>query len=508
MRRLIALSSLAAILLALAGSPTVRADAAYTPTTMTAAQIFKAADKAGGKLAPGTYKIVDQSHGGGLDSTTTTFANGDDYVSTEVRGPFTSAWGSYQGQDWSQDENGIVTLDADYHQAANPDDHAIAHPDDPGSNVTVLGITKGPNPQYAVDVHPKSGEHEIRYYDQTTFHLTRVERWGGDGFRHVSTYQDYRTAFGDTRSYHRHFDDGRADNEYDDKIVSFTKVDEAPDFSIPKSRSLFTFPSGDPVVLPTSFADTSSIYVRLTINGRGLDFVLDSGASGIFIDPGVAAQLGLKTYGKNSETIGGNLDISQTIVPLVTIGNLQMKNVVFNVAPSGGDESPGTYTVGLIGYDFLASAIVGVDFKNKTVTAYPPGVSPTHDPVVKVPVQLDDGVPRVQASFEGVSGNFLMDLGAYRTILYSYYVKKLSSATNIQDDEIVEFVGGDVELAQYMIQDFEFGNIRFPDGKYLVSEDSTEDFDGYDGIIGRDALAGYVLYFDYADQAIYARYEN
>lgn len=508
MRRLIAFLCLAAILALSAGSFAARADASYTPTTMTAAQIFKAADKAGGKLAPGTYKIVERSHGGGLDATTTTLMNGDDYVSTDVRGPFTSSWGSYQGQDWDQDENGIVTLDADYHKAADPDERALAHPADPTSNITVLGITQGPNPQYAVDVHPKTGEHQIRYYDKTTFHLTRVERWGGDGFRHVSTYQDYRAAFGDTRSYHRHYDDGRADNEFDDKILSFTKVDVTPDFSIPKSRSLFTFPSDDPIVLPTSFADTSSIYVRLTINGRGLDFVLDSGASGIFIDPGVAAQLGLKTYGKNSETIGGNLDISQTIVPLVTIGNLQMKNVVFNVSPSGGEESAGTYTVGLVGYDFLASAIMGVDFKNQTVTAYPPGVSPTHDPVVKVPVQLDDGVPRVQASFEGVSGNFLMDLGAYRTILYSYYVKKLPSATNIQDDQIVEFVGGDVELAQYMLQDFEFGGIRFPDGKYLVSEDSTADADGYDGIIGRDALAGYVLYFDYADQAIYAKYEH
>lgn len=508
MRRLIAFFCLATLLAVTVAIPTARADVTYTPTTMTAAQILKAADKAEGKLADGAYKIVEQSHGGGLDATTTTLVSGDNYTSTEVRGPFTGSWGSYNGQDWDQDENGIVTLDADYHQAADPDVRAIGHPADPLSHVTVLGITQGANPAYAVDVHPTGGEHEIRYYDKTTFHLTRVERWGSDGFRHVSTYQDYRTAFGDTRSYHRHYGDGRPDNEFDEKIVSFAKVADAPDFSIPKSRSLFTFPSNDPIVLPTSFADTTSIFVRLTINGRGLDFVLDSGASGIFIDPGVAAQLGLKTYGKNSETIGGNLDISQTIVPLVTIGNLQMKNVVFNVAPSGGEESAGTYTVGLIGYDFLASAIIGVDFKNQTVTAYPPGVSPTHDVVYKVPVQLDDGVPRVSASFEGVSGNFLMDLGAYRTILYPYYVKKLPSATNIQNDEIVEFVGGDVDMSQYVLQDFEFGGIKFPDGKYLVPQDSTADVDGYDGIIGRDALAGYVLYFDYADQAIFDKYEH
>lgn len=482
-------------------------DGTYVPVTLTATQILQRARMAAGKRDPGAYKIVETSHGGGMDATTTTLVAGRNDVSTEVRGPFTGSWGSYNGQDWSQDANGIVTLETGYHVAENPDDRALAHPEDPANRVTVLGLTRDANPAYAIDVNPPGGDHQIRYYDEATFHLQRVERWGSDRLRHVATYGDYRTAFGSTRSYRTHYSDGRADNDFDDTIVSIEKLSTTPDLQIPQSRSLFTFSSLDPVVLPTEF-DHARIFVRLTINGRGLDFLLDSGAAGIFIDPGAAHQLGLPTYGKRSETMGGNLDISQTIVPLVTIGSIQLKNAVFDIAPVGGEEGAGTRAVGLIGYDFLASATIGVDFKNETVTAYPPGVIPTHEVVSKLPAQLDDGVPRVPATLDGVPGHFLLDLGAFRSVLYPAYMRKLPHARNVMQNVGASFVGGSETMSQYVVQNIVFAGVKFGSGTFMVPQNSLANLSEYDGIIGRDVLASYVLYFDYAHQVIYARYEN
>jgi hypothetical protein len=482
-------------------------DQTYAPTALTAVQILQRAQAAKGTREPGSYKIVETSHGGGMAATTTTLVNHDNLISSEVRGPFTTAWGSYDGQDWSQDANGIVTLDSDYHVAENPDDRALAHPEDPANRVTVLGITQNADPAYAVDVDPPDGEHEIRYYDKATFHLVRVVRWGSDRRQHVVTYRDYRTAFGSTRAYRSDYSDGRADNDSDNTVVSIERLPALPNLRIPQSRSLFTFPSLAPVVLPADIDDTR-VFVRLDINGRGLDFLLDSGASGIFIDPGVARQLDLKTYGKNTETMGGNVDISQTIVPLVTIGSIQMHNVVFHTAPITGELGEGIRAVGLMGYDFLASATIGVDFKDDTVTAYPPGVVPTHEVVSKIPVQLDDGVPRVPATLDGVPGHFLLDLGAFRSILYPSYVEKLPSARNVMHNVGASFVGGTETMSQYVVRDIIFGGVKFGSGTFMVPQNSLADLHEYDGIIGRDVLSGYALYFDYAHQAIYVRYQQ
>lgn len=478
----------------------------YTPSTLTAVQILHDARKASGALADGAYELVERSHGGGMDSITTTYLNGDDYISSNVRGPFITAWGGYKGQNWNQDANGVVTLDSNFHETENPDDRALEHPEDPANRVTVLGITQGPDPAYAVDVNPPDGEHQIRYYEKSTFHLLRVVRWSSDRLRHVTTYGDYRTSFGDTRAYQRHSSDGRTDNDSEMTVASFIKLPAAPDMRIPQSRSLFTFSSLEPVVLPTTFQG-DAIIVRLNVNGRGLDFMLDSGSTDILIDPGVARQLGLTLYGKFSGTMGGSFDLSQTIVPLATIGNVQLKNAVFGVGPVS-EQAGGSRVVGLLGYDFLASAIVGIDFKHQTVTAYPAGVVPTHDPVSEIPAQLDDGVPRVTASFEGVTGHFLLDLGAFRTILYPSYLAKLPNKVNIQQNVGAEFVGGDETMSQYTVHDFVFGGVKFGSATLMVPQNSLANIHEYDGIIGRDVLEGYALYFDYGRRAIYAKYER
>ncbi len=481
-------------------------DTIYTPTTLTAMQILHDARKASGDLADGAYERIERTHRGGMDSVTTAYLSGDDYVSDSVRGPFTSAWGGYKGQNWNQDANGLVTLETNFHVAENPDDRALEHPEDPANRVTVLGITQGPTPAYAVDVNPPDGEHQIRYYEVSTFHLLRVVRWSSDRLKHATTYSDYRTAFGDTSAYDRRSSDGRPDNDSETTITSFTKLTAAPDMRIPLSRSLFTFASLQPVVLPATFHG-NAIIVRLNINGRGLDFMLDSGSTDILIDPGVARQLGLKLYGKFSGTMGGSFDLSQTIVPLATIGNVQLKNAVFGVAPIG-EEDGGARVVGLLGYDFFASAVIGINFKNQTVTAYPRGTIPTHDPVSEIPAQLDDGVPRVTASFEGVTGHFLLDLGAFRTLLYPSYLAKLPNKINVQQNVGATFVGGNETMSQYTVHDFIFGGVKFGSATLMVPQNSLADMREYDGIIGRDVLEGYALYFDYGRQAIFAKYEQ
>ncbi|HTJ27533.1 MAG TPA: retropepsin-like aspartic protease, partial [Candidatus Limnocylindria bacterium] len=125
----------------------------------------------------------------------------------------------------------------------------------------------------------------------------------------------------------------------------------------PPRRMLVTFPAGvHSVVLPTTFQgyQQSRIDVRVTINGRGLDFVLDTGASGITLDATVAKQLGLPAYDTHSTTTAGRYATARTIVPEMRVGDLTMHDVAVQLIPQGWNVGSEVKEVGLLGFDFLA----------------------------------------------------------------------------------------------------------------------------------------------------------
>jgi len=246
--------------------------------------------------------------------------------------------------------------------------------------------------------------------------------------------------------------------------------------------------------------------LRVTVNGRGLDFLLDSGASGLFVDPGVAHELGLTPYGRASATIGGgDVDMGRVRIPQLQIGALQMQNVVFTTSPQD-EQVEGSRIIGLMGFDLLASAITEVDFKAQTVTVYPRSqFDPAKLGLVSMPLQLDDGVPRVAASMEHVNGAFLIDTGAFSMLAYKNYVDKLPFAPIESNDYRIGTVGGAMNAQVRSVTDFAFAGILFRTATVVVPVESTFDISDYDAIIGRDALSAYQLYFDYADRMLYAK---
>jgi predicted aspartyl protease len=479
------------------------ADEAYAPTNLTAADILQKAKAARGTLAPGNYKYVEVSQGGGLDQTTTVYIGGNDWIAHAEAGPFTTASGSFQKQSWRQNENGIVTRDTAADSSTDPDAAALLQPDAEHS-VVALGITDDTPPLYAIDVDPPGGEHQIRYYDAQTFLLAKVVTWGKDRLQHVEIYGDYRRVFGAVRAFRTTYSDGRTDNDTTTTITSYETAKDVPSFQIPATKSVVTFPSVAPVVLPARFIH-GAIVVRTTIGGRGLDFLLDTGdAAGITIDPGVAHQLGLITYDRRSATVGGSYDVARTIVPEMTIGNLHLHDAVFTEAPLPSAATGYVSVVGALCFDFIDSAVVAIDFKNETVTLYPPGCAiPNAAALVALPIGLRNGAPRVAASFADIPGNFLIDTGAPQILLFKSYLDRLPKMAPAPGQIQMNFVGGGVTGKMFYVDDLHFGSTHFERVNAFVPESSTVDLHGYDGIIGRSVLKFYTVYFDYANQQIY-----
>jgi hypothetical protein len=440
---------------------------------------------------------------GGLETVSTTHASGDDYVVSEKTGLFTTSAGSYRGQHWHEDANGIVVLLNRFHATMNANALAWRHPDDPAYNVRVIGLTTTAPQEYVLEANPPGGSDQYRYYDAKTFLLDRVVTYSKDRHRHVREYSDYRTVYGETRWFQSAYHDGRPQNDEVEKVVSFQpESGDAVSFAIPESRALFT--AGDrPITLPARFTK-QGIIVRVNAGSRGLDFLLDTGASDILMDPGVARELGIHGYGRTTETIGGDFDTSPALAPELRVGNLDMHDVAIYLGAID-DRIGDARVVGLLGFDFLANAVSCFDFKAQTVTMYSRAAfAPLSAGFQAMPMIVDDGVPRVSASFENIKGWFLLDTGSFGTILYKDYVRKLPSLLTTETGiGRIGAVGGVVDSRNYAVSDFAFGPVLFRNATVTVPEESTFDVTDYDGIIGRDALSAYNFCLDYTDRAAF-----
>jgi hypothetical protein len=463
----------------------------YDPTPLSAGEIVAKAHLAEGTLTPGKYVEVRTQHGSDWDRTVTTQRDGNDWRTTVESGGITTATGSYQKRLWESDANGIVTLRTNFRGTSDPNALALRRLTDPEYHVTVLGLTRTQPQDYVIDVNPPNGVDEHLYYNAQTFLLDKRVSYERDRLVHTAEYTDYRTFFGKSMAGRIHFSDGRPEHDSVEKLVSFEPSTAVFDLRVPDTKPLFALDGAAPVVLPARFT-SDGIIIQVKIGERGYDFFLDSGASGLFIDPNYARQL-------------GDVSGDRARIPKMSIGPLQMHDVVFDTTEFV-EQGQGERVIGLIGFDFIASAITELDFKAKTLTLYPRSGFLANGPGMRaLPIQLDDGVPRTKASIEDVPGNFLVDTGAFMTLTYSDYVNKLPSTPRDPYKSQIGTVYGPQDVVVLHLSDFLFGGILIRSVDVVEPTHSTYDIMDYDGIIGRDALKVYKVTFDYADGILFLR---
>lgn len=447
--------------------------------------------------------------------------SGDDFKHTETVGPFTDSFGRYQGQRWRQNENGITNVLQDTVRADEEDESTfIDDTENPKNDVSMLGEVTSPIDAYVVQVAKKlfgDTYYSWLYFDVKTGFLDRVDI-GGDDDRTVVTYDDYRTANGVAEPWHTHFSDNNPANATDERVTATTFGTTATndDLSIPPTRQNFVqFPAGaaevdmpsdisvsDLEYLNISFADP---LVRITINGRGLDFLLNSTANDMEIDYSVAKQLGLSEYGPY-ETDGSLTYPTRAIVPSMSIGTLGLKNVNVTVTQMSDYENTGQKAVGVIGYDFLANAVVEIDYVHNVVKAYDPAQFIPPSDSQATPTNIDDGIPFVSAQIGQSDGDyFLLDTSAPATLLDPAFWQ--AHPADVQDQGVGRGYSGlfrGTSIKPTQLKTLIFGGVQFQEFVAYESTDGSAD-EGVenDGVLGYDFLQFFNVYFDYPQHMIY-----
>ncbi len=436
----------------------------------------------------------------GLEGTLETLRRGPDLLSATTLGPFRTAHGIWHGQRWHQNENGETVLDRpEPSQIERTVAQAVAH-------------VREPVDAWQVTTTYASGHLMRTYYDTRTFLTVRTERIIAGRSVHT-TFEDFRSdARGHTRPWHYYGGDERAENAYDYRLqrddISGDVVDA--EMAVPHDRrTLVEFPAGVEMVRLPARIEKDRIYVRLEIAGRGLDFLLDTGAATLTIDQGIARDLGLVTRGRAMQTVAGSFETGRVVIPAIGIGPLTMRDVVMRTAPFTSHEAQRTRVVGLLGFDFLDAVAVRIDYAGGTVDAMRPGTLTAPSAAAPVEIRLNSGTPVTRATIGDATGDdFILDTGAaFPYVVFQRFARAHPEAIRPTGDGRTSFGSGVGGAMSYRA----VGTRRVGIGPWLLDDmlgvealsANALGFDNEDGLIGATILNKFTVLLDYAAGRLY-----
>ncbi len=432
-----------------------------------------------------------------------------DYVTAAGRrftfdnGPFHTERGVSGGDSWRMNDNGQVVLE-------QPDPGLATRE----QTATTVAAIHAPVEGYVIATLNAQGHGVKDYVDGATWRIVRREQVTVNGTI-ATTYDDVRADHGRTFAHHLHVENGYANTTEDVRVTEYVPDDvTAADVAVPRPRrALVEFPTGvAQAELPAKFG-RSHVTVRVAIGDRGLDFVLDSGSSGITIDPAVARELGLPEFGKRSQVTAGRYTTARTIVPEMRIGTLTMHDVAVQEVPQGWNTDQGVKEVGLLGFDFLAELGVTIDYEHQRVTVVPGRayVPPADPHTIALDVRVGGGQPRTTVAVNGAIGErWIVDTGGGGTFLiFDYFARRHPEALRDQGGggrargRQLRGIGGDIDTEPYQIASVKLANVNFANfvGYRVVGRGSYAQKD--DGLIGVEFLRLFTLGFDYGNSRVY-----
>jgi predicted aspartyl protease len=339
-----------------------------------------------------------------------------------------------------------------------------------------------------------------------------------NGHFSYTAYDDFHLdASARPQAYHFQGDDGDG-TTFDYRLHTDrdeTAQDEAL-LAMPRNRRVTVeFPIGQRAVrLPARF-DRKRILVHVTIGKRGFEFLLDTGASGIVLSSDAARQLGLETFGSGYVTGATELASERAIVPLLDVGGLKMRDVVLRTAPLG-EEERSEHISGLLGFDFIASAVLRVDYEHGTLDAYENATFTPPAGAKVLDVRLGEQIPMTAVAVgRSVGDDFFVDTGASTSLLvFSHFAS--AHPRDVSDDGVgaalassgigvaASGIGGRIGVRPVQVRRMRFGSTTFDDPLVYVAESPHAlGRETADGLVGADVLSRFTVYLDYAQSRIF-----
>jgi hypothetical protein len=442
-------------------------------------------------------------------------------VQRYVLGPTTGAQGWDGKAAWSADSSGQVRVEqskaaiAGAIQQAYRSAYAFFWPARWPATRTYVGDRNADGVTYdAVEVTPKGAEPFEVWIDRRTHRIAREVQIGGEQ-PHTQILSDYRPVGGVLLPFVNRDTMGQAQFDMVATTGGFEPGGTLPAARFappPPPKEPDPFPAGqDRVSFPITLVN-NHIHIDAAINGQPpQSFIFDTGAPAVLATR-YAAALGIKAqgalpgggFGENAAAMGF------AKVRSVSIGGFALQDQVFATFDTASlAQGEGADFAGLLGYEIPKRAVTVIDYAKGVMTLVRPSAFTPPAGAVAVPFTFNEHIPMIEASVDGVAGEFELDTGARSglTLMGPFaaanHLTERYHATRLVTGGYG--VGGPSKELLARAGELKIGSIVLKEPVALIAtgERGTGAATEIAGNIGGELLRRFTLTLDYGHQLVY-----
>ena len=430
----------------------------------------------------------------GLVGLQTVVRRGRDFTTTLRIGPYVTEHGRLNGATWHQNENGITVVDREH--ADRVATRTLERTNDGSVYVVLETLADGTVRRSTIDAH--------------TYALIRREHWVAGRYSYTA-WDDFRPeSGGHVFAWHAHGDDADG-GTFDQRLHSVhegTSADEAQ-LDIPRNRRvLVEFPNG------ARSADRRRASAQAHLRARQhrppcVRFSARQRRIGHVVGNDTARQLGLESRGSGNATGAAQVSAGRVLVRSMEIGGLHIRDIYARTVQFP-DEDRREHVAGLLGFDFIASIVLRIDYEHALLDAYDSGTFQTPNGTTSVDLRLDDQVPMATLRVgRSIGDDFLVDTGASTTLLlFAHFAH--SHPHDVADNAVgaslaasgigvaAAGIGGRFVIHSVQVKRLRLGATTFNDPLvYVADAPSVLGSGTSDGLIGAEILSHYRVFLDY-----------
>lgn len=273
----------------------------------------------------------------------------------------------------------------------------------------------------------------------------------------------------------------------------------------PLTRTPFLQVTGGVVIIQAQLAPFSDT----------LQFIFDTGSSGISLDSATAHYLGLRpTFdGLLIRGIAGIREVPQLRNQSLTIGSLRTDSLTFYINDYSVLTSIyGVRIDGVIGYALLSRYIVNIDYEKQYIEWFAPGPYPypRKGTLLRPSINKLPAHPFLIQELQAKSYPLLIDIGAGLNMLFSERFAKEAGVLDPNRKSWVtsgEGIGGQIELRLTLLKSLRIGPYRFKKIPITIFDDSynVTNYPHWAGLIGNDLLRRFNTVLNYPAAEIHLK---
>lgn len=332
-----------------------------------------------------------------------------------------------------------------------------------GKPVSVVRVTLSRG--YAIDcyVDPATGAYVQAVIDPGGSYETTM---------HILSYRDVASGKRMIGSYR--FDELKDVHSYD-TVEPNAQISDA-DLHPPSPTAYWTFENGDPANLTLTH---DRILVDASVNGVKGRFILDTGASAIFLNNAFANRVKAAITGDSEAmSIVGTVKTNVRKTSTISVGGATLHNALVYSEDFASDDYRGLDRAGydgLMGYDLFADSVVKMDVYASKLTVLDASSDESATRGLQLLVDLADGTPAIPMTLnKSIGVNAWLDTGNPGIVLMSsdFAKKRHLTLARVGCEPINSLTIGPITYAGQMVCTWDF-----PSNYMLLGFDFLKHFD-------------------------------